>query len=112
MYNNNRSVSFTHNGTLHIKPAFTADSMDLGSADLSLWGGDPASAAWRESVSGEMRRGLLLSCARCCHIGATVGCGVATLVARAHYTVDVVVGAALGALIGHAASSLALPCGL
>ncbi len=36
----------------------------------------------------------------------------ATLVARAHYSVDVVVGAALGALIGHAAHSAALPCGL
>ena len=44
MYNNNRSVSYARNGTLHIKPAFVADAMSLASADLSLWGGDPSTA--------------------------------------------------------------------
>ena len=41
-YLNNRSISYARNGTLHIKPAFMADSMNLASADLNLWSGDPA----------------------------------------------------------------------
>ena len=56
-YLNNRSVSFARNGTLHIKPAFTADSFDVGSADLSLWGGDPATACTSNFDYGCERQG-------------------------------------------------------
>jgi hypothetical protein len=46
-YTNNRTVSFVRNGSLIISPQLTVNALGaagLASADVNLWGGDPATA--------------------------------------------------------------------
>ena len=54
-YGNNRSVSFVRNGSLVIRPTltnFTLGNAGLTSADVNIWGGDPASASARAARAG------------------------------------------------------------
>jgi beta-glucanase (GH16 family) len=60
MYTNNRSVSTVRNGSLIIAPKFTNETVsDAGllSADVNLWGGDPATACTDNGFYGCERTG-------------------------------------------------------
>ena len=59
-YSNNRSVSFVRNGTLIIRPRLTNETLGnagLSSADVNIWGGDPATYCTSNSDYGCEREG-------------------------------------------------------
>jgi len=59
-YTNNRTVSSVKNGSLVISPQLTASAIGaagLGSADVNLWGGDPATACTDNGFFGCERTG-------------------------------------------------------
>ena len=59
-YNNNRSVSYVRNGSLVIGPRLTNDSLTtagLSTADVNLWGGDPANTCTNNFEYGCERQG-------------------------------------------------------
>ena len=60
LYTNNRSVSYVTNGTLHISPQLTSNwisTAGLNSADVNLWGGDPATSCTNNGFYGCERTG-------------------------------------------------------
>ena len=59
-YANNRTVSYVRNGSLVIAPQLTASMLGaagLASADINLWGGDPATACTDNGFFGCERTG-------------------------------------------------------
>jgi beta-glucanase (GH16 family) len=60
LYGNNRTNSYVRGGALHITPTLLNDTLGnaaLGSADLNLWGGDPATACTDNGFFGCERTG-------------------------------------------------------
>ena len=59
-YTNNRSVSFVRNGSLVIRPTLTNETLGnagLMSADVNIWGGDPATLCTSNADYGCEREG-------------------------------------------------------
>ena len=59
-YTNNRTVSYVRNGSLCIQPQLTASAIGaagLATADVNLWGGDPATACTDNGFYGCERTG-------------------------------------------------------
>ncbi len=58
-YLNNRTVSFVRNGSLIISPQLTVNMLGaagLASADVNIWGGDPATACTGEGAHAQEAR--------------------------------------------------------
>jgi len=55
MYINNRSNSFVRDGKLHLRPTLTQETLDIATASLDLWGGQPADTCTSNAFFGCQR---------------------------------------------------------